>query len=156
VAVALAAVAAVGLGVALTRDGGGPQITKAAYSTGVQAVLVRLASDFRAAGTADTSATLRRMKASLDRAAGHLDQVRPPADASSEHRALVSELRDFASQVDILRASVDLGDVPTIVSHLAGVTAPAALNHTLDSLTAKGYDISVRVAGVKRSAGTGG
>lgn len=122
----------------------------------METVLVRLAADFRASGTAGTSAGLRRMKASLDRAVGRLELIRPPGDAKAEQRGLVSELRDFSAQVDLVRASVDFGDVPTIVSHLHEVTAPAAINHTLDSLTAKGYDISVRVAGVKRSAGAGG
>jgi hypothetical protein len=87
---------------------------------------------------------------------GRLELIQPPGDAKAEQRALVSELRDFSAQVDLVRASVDFGDVPTIVSHLREVTAPAAINHTLDSLTAKGYDISVRVAGVKRSADAGG
>ena len=103
-----------------------------------------------------TSASLRSLKASLDRATGRLERVRPPAGATAEQRALVSELRDFAAQVDLVRASVDLGDIPTIVSHLHEVTAPAAINRTLDTLTAKGYDIHVRVAGVQRSAGGGG
>ena len=65
-------------------------------------------------------------------------------------------MRDFASQIELVRASVDFGDVTTIVSHLRDVNAPAAINRTLDRLTARGYDISVRVAGVQRSASTGG
>ena len=122
----------------------------------MQSVLVRLASDFRAAGSTGTSATFRRMKISLDRAASGLERIRPPADATADQQALVSEMRDFASQIDLGRASIDFGDVTTIVSHLRDVNAPAAINRTLDRLTARGYDISVRVAGVQRSASTGG
>src|SRR5205823_6998473 len=95
-ALALAAATA-GLTFALTRDGGAPKAPKAPYSASVESVLTRLAADFRGAGTSDTSASLRSLKASLDRAAGRLERVRPPADAQAEHRALVSELRDFAA-----------------------------------------------------------
>ena len=151
---ALAAVAVAALTVALTRDSGGPKPTMAQYSAAVQSVLVRLASDFRTAGNTGTSATFRRMKISLDHAATGLEQIPPPADAKADQQALVSELRDFASQIDLVRASVDFGDVPTIVSHLHDVNAPVAINRTLDRLTARGYHITVRVAGVKRDEGT--
>ena len=37
------------------------------------------------------------MKISLDRAASGLERIRPPADATADQQALVSEMRDFAS-----------------------------------------------------------
>ena len=46
----------------------------------------------------------------------------------------------------IAQESVDFGDIGTIVSHLHEVTAPRAINRTLDRLGARGYRIPVRVA----------
>jgi len=116
----------------------------------VTAVLQQLRTDFRAAGKVpETSKALRSMKTSLDRAVSRLALVRPPAQAASLHRSLVGDVRDYARQVDLVRASVDYGDVGTIASHLREITAPRAINRTLDRLAAKGYEIPVRVAGVR-------
>jgi len=116
----------------------------------VTAVLLQLRTDFRAAGKVpETSKALRSMKTSLDRAVSRLALVRPPAQAASLHRSLVGDVRDYARQVDLVRASVDYGDVGTIASHLREITAPRAINRTLDRLAAKGYEIPVRVAGVR-------
>jgi hypothetical protein len=147
----LAAAAAVALALVFSGGGGKPSLSKAQYSRTVTAALTRLAADFRAAGDqAQTSASLRRMKAALDRAAQRLDRVHAPKSAAPAHRALVGELRDYAAQVDLVRASVDFGDPATVVVHLREVTAPAQINRTLDTLVAKGYDIPVRIARVRR------
>jgi hypothetical protein len=149
-ALSLLAAGAVALGLVLS-GGGKPPLSKAEYSRTVTASLTRLAADFRGAGEqAQASAGLRRMKAALDRAAVRLGKVSAPRDAAPAHRALVAELQDYAAQVDLVRASVDFGDPGTILVHLREVTAPAQINRTLDTLVAKGYDIPVRIARVRR------
>ena len=125
-------------------------MTRAQYSHSVTAVLLQLRTDFRTAGKVRAaSMALRSMKTSLDRAALRLALVRPTAQAATLHRSLVGEVRDYARQVDLVRASVDYGDVGAIASHLREITAPRAINRTLDRLSAKGYEIPVRVAGVR-------
>ena len=122
-------------------------VTKAQYARSVTSVLLQLRTDFRTAGRLrEASPSLRAMKAALDRTASRLRRGHPPADAASDNRALVSGIRDYARQIDLLRASVDYGDVGTIASHLREVTAPRAINRTLDRLAARGYRIPVRVA----------
>ncbi len=119
------------------------------------AALTRLATDFRRAGSgngaARTSVSLRAMKSALDRSSARLAGLHSPRDAADAQRSLVAGLRDYAAQVDLVRASVDFGDPATIVAHLHAVTAPAGINRTLDSLSARGYDIPVRIAAVKGS-----
>jgi hypothetical protein len=112
----------------------------------VTAVLSRLAADFRSSRSGNTSADLRSIKLALDRATAKLSTAAAPADAAGAQRLLVQELRDYASQIDLLRASVDFGDIGTIASHLRELTAPTAINRTLDTLAAKGYHIPVHVA----------
>ena len=110
-------------------------------------MLLQLRTDFRAAGRLrETSPALRSMKAALDRAAARLGRVHATPDAAADNRALVSGIRQYARQIDLVRASVDFGDIGTIVSHLHEVTAPRAINRTLDRLGARGYRIPVRVA----------
>ena len=96
----------------------------------------------------EISAGLRRATASLDRAADELATLRPPVDAEADHRALIESTRDYARQVALVRASVDFGDVGTVVAHLRGVTAPAAIAATIRDLGRKGYRIPVRVRAV--------
>jgi len=141
---------------ALTGKHTSPRLTRQQYSGQVTTVLTRLASDTRNGRSGNVSAGLRSTKAALDRTVAQLVPVRAPADAAVAQRALLAEFRDYAAQVDLLRASVDFGDVGTIASHLKEVTAPRAINHTLDTLAAKGYDIPVRLAGAQRSVGGGG
>jgi hypothetical protein len=137
----------------LLRGGDDSRLTKQAYARRVTAI-------FAAAGTElgrpmlgrhrkEISAGLRRATASLDRAADELATLRPPADAETDHRALVQSTRDYARQVALVRASVDFGDVGTVVAHLRGVTAPAAIAATIRDLAQKGYRIPVRVRALR-------
>jgi hypothetical protein len=116
----------------------------------VTGVLLHLRADFRTAGRVkDTSPALRSMKRALDRTAARLKRIHAPAAAGPLHRALVGGVREYARQIDLVRASVDYGDVGTVASHLREVTAPKAINRTLDRLAARGYEIRVRVAGAR-------
>ena len=146
VAPVLAAAIAVPL---LVLGGDAPRLTKAQYSQRVTAVYRAVGVSFRRAGSPRTapemSASLRSMKAALDRAAAALDRLRPPKDGERDHRLLVESTRDYAAQVDLVRASVDFGDTATIASHLREVTAPADIRGTLRDLVDKGYRIPVTV-----------
>ena len=66
-----------------------------------------------------------------------------------EFRRLSAETMGVAT-ITAIKHPIGGGDVPTIVSHLHDVNALVAINRTLDRLTARGYHITVRVAGVKR------
>ena len=136
------------------RDTAG--LGKREYSQAVTLVLTHLAAGFDAARSRDTSATLRSMKVVLDRASSELAVLRAPADAADAQRALVAEFRNYATQVDLLRASVDFGDIATIASHLREITAPAAIATLLDGLRAKGYRIPVHVSGTRGIVRHGG
>lgn len=120
----------------------GPQ-----YAREVTTILTRLAADVRRANArgGGVSASLRGMKAAIDRGAAQLALSSPPDRARNAHRALVEELRDYARQIDLVRASVDFGDAGTIASHLREITAPVLINRTLASLAALGYRIPVRI-----------
>jgi hypothetical protein len=154
-AVAVAILAAAGAAaiavplVVLGGHGDGRRLSKAEYSRQVTAIYRRVGQSFRSAGTggtaAQTSASLRTMKLALDRAASELARLQPPREADHDHRTLVQSTRDYAAQVDLLRASVDFGDPATIASHLREVTAPIAIRRTLRDLVAKGYRIPVSV-----------
>lgn len=85
------------------------------------------------------------MKVALDRAADSLQRLHPPAGAGRDHRLLVASTRDYAAEVDLLRASVDFGDTSLIAAHLRAVTAPAAIRRVLRDLAARGYRIPVAV-----------
>jgi hypothetical protein len=143
---ALAAAIAVPL---LTLGSGPPQLTKAQYSRGVTTIYGAVGESFRRAGSsrsaAETSASLRAMKAALDRAAAALTGLRPPSDGERDHRILVDSTRDYAAQIDLVRASVDFGNPATIASHLREVTAPTAIRRALRDLAAKGYRIPVTI-----------
>jgi hypothetical protein len=135
--------AAVAVPAALPAQG----VTKVQYAHAVTGVLLQLRTDFRSAGRVrQISPALREMKTALDRTAVRLVRVRAPADAAAAQRSLVGGIRDYARQIDLVRASVDFGDVATIASHLRDVTAPKAINRTLDRLAALGYRIPVRVS----------
>jgi hypothetical protein len=138
---------------ALTGCGGGSHLSKKDYSARVTAVFTALDRRIEAAPTGgtqqETSAGLRSIKRALDDAAAALARLKPPPDAKHEHAALVGGTRDYAEQVDLVRASVDLGDPVTIASHLREVTAPAALERAIDALNGKGYRIPVRVVRVR-------
>jgi hypothetical protein len=135
--------AAVAVPAALPAQG----VTKVQYGHAVTDVLLQLRTDFRSAGRVrQISPALRAMKTALDRTAVRLVRLRAPADAAAAQRSLVGGIRDYARQIDLVRASVDFGDVATIASHLRDVTAPKAINRTLDRLAALGYRIPVRVS----------
>ncbi len=148
-ALAAAAVAAAIAVPLLVTGGDKPRLTKPQYSARVWTTLTTLAADFRRAGpgrdNAQISSSLKAAKAAADRAAARIDRLRPPADGEREHRALVAELRDYAAQIDLVRASVDFGDPATIIAHLQGITAPRAIKRTIRELDAKGYDIPIRL-----------
>jgi hypothetical protein len=143
----VAVVLAVLTAVALAGCGGGSRLTKSDYEQRVTAIYRTLGVSFRGAGSG--SPGLRRMKSALDRAADGLQAIDPPRDAASDHRRLVESTRDYAMQVDLVRASVDLGDPVTIASHLREVTAPLAIRRALGDLRAKGYRIPVTVLAVR-------
>src|SRR5437870_13888477 len=69
--------------VLLLRGTDKPSVSKAAYSRALSARLTRLAVDFQAAGSGGdasaTSASLRRMKSAIDRAAAGIAQLSAPA-----------------------------------------------------------------------------
>jgi hypothetical protein len=144
---------AIALGVAVllipAGCGGKQRLTNEAYSRNVTTIFVQLGGRFRAATPGRTqeemSASLRAMKIALDQAAGRLRPLVPPGDAEQRHRTLLSATRDYARQVDLLRASVDFGDPATIATHLREVTAPRVLQRTIRSLNASGYRIPVTV-----------
>jgi hypothetical protein len=151
-AVALVLAAAIAAAIAvplLTRGGDSPRLSKAEYSQRVTAIYRAVGGRFRRAGAgqspAETSTSLRAMKAALDRALAALTGLRPPADAERDQRILVDSTRDYAAQIDLVRASVDFGDPATIASHLREVTAPAAIRRALRDLVARGYRIPVTV-----------
>ncbi|HZT45289.1 MAG TPA: hypothetical protein VFA24_03835 [Gaiellaceae bacterium] len=89
------------------------------------------------------------MKGALDVAARRLEALDPPRDAEHDHSVLVEATRDYATQVDLVRASVDFGDPVTIASHLREVTAPFAIRRALRDLRARGYRIPVTVLAVR-------
>ena len=142
VAVALAVLAVA----TLAACGGTERLTKGQYERRVTGIYATVGKAFRAAGTG--SAGLRRMKIALDGAARRLDALRPPRGAEHDHATLVEATRDYAAQVDLVRASVDLGDPLTIASHLREVTAPLAIRRALRDLRARGYRIPVTVLAV--------
>ena len=151
-ACAAAAAAAVAVPL-LTAGSEKPRLTKLDYSRRVTAIFAAVGEGFRLAGAGgdptQTSASLRSMTADLDRAAARLGVLRPPRDAERDQRVLVDSTRDYATQVDLVRASVDFGDPVNLATHLAAVTAPAAINRAIRDLDAKGYRIPVRVGGVR-------
>jgi hypothetical protein len=146
--VAAAAAAAVAVPLLVTGGGGG-RLTKAEYSRSVTAIFTEVGDRFRAARPVrnfeETSASLRAMKAALDRATGRLRALDPPADVEREQRMLVSATHDYAAQVDLVRASVDFGDPATIAMHLREVTAPGIIQRTIRGLNGRGYRIPVTV-----------
>ncbi|HEY7693696.1 MAG TPA: hypothetical protein VH816_15275 [Gaiellaceae bacterium] len=144
---AVAVVVAVLAAVALAGCGGGSRLTKSEYEQRVTGIYRTLGVSFRRAGTGAPG--LRRMKSALDRAADGLDALEPPRDAASDQRRLVESTRDYATQVDLVRASVDFGDPVTVASHLREVTAPLAIRRVLRDLRAKGYRIPVTVRAVR-------
>ncbi len=152
-ALAVAAIAAAGIIVPLVLLGGDgqPRLTKDQYSRRVTAIFTVVGREVRrpAAGTEqeEISAGLRRVKESIDRAAVELETLRPPKDAQYDHDALLQSIRDYAEQVDRVRASVDFGDVGTVVVYLRAITAPAAINRAIRDLSLKGYRIPVHVSG---------
>jgi hypothetical protein len=146
-AVALAGLAAVNAVVLAACGGGDSRLTRAQYEQRVTGVYRELGVSFRSAGTG--SAGLRRMKSAIDRTAAGLDALRPPRDAEHDHALLLEATRDFATQVDLVRASVDLGDPVTIATHLREVTAPLAIRRALRDLRAKGYRIPVTVLAIR-------
>lgn len=127
-----------------------PRLSKDWYSRRVTAafaaVEARLRPRPRIQRLEGASGRLRAFKRALDRAAATLDRLDPPGDAEEEHLALVSATRDYAHQVDLVRASVDFGDPVLIATHLREVTAPARIGRAIRSLNAKGYRIPVHVA----------
>jgi hypothetical protein len=146
--VVLAAAVTAAIAVPLATLGGdGNRLTRAQYAEHVTAIYRAVGASFRRVhswrSAAEASRSLRAMKAALDHAAAALAGLRPPRDAEGEHRVLVSSTRDYASQVDLVRASVDFGDPATIASHLREVTAPATIQRALHNLTARGYRIPV-------------
>jgi hypothetical protein len=148
---ALVGVVAAAVAVPLLAGGDSrPRLTKAAYAHRVTTIFAAVGASFhdsRPGGTnAQTSASLRAMKTALDRAATALAKLRPPRDAGRDHAALVAATRDYAAQVDLLRASVDFGDSATIATHLHDVTAPRTIRRALADLAVKGYRIPVTVA----------
>ena len=151
VSVVVAAAAIVPL--LLLRDDEGSRLTKQEYARRVTAIYAAVSTELgrpipdRRSKT--ISAGLRRATASLDRAADELATLRPPADAEADHGALVDSTRDYARQVALVRASVDFGDVGTVLAHLRGVTAPAAIASTIRDLGRKGYRIPVRVRALR-------
>jgi hypothetical protein len=149
---ACAAALAVAVAVPLVAFGDGkPRLPKPEYSRSVTAIFIGLGERFRraGAGASETSASLRSMKSGLERAAARLGALRPQKNVEREHAVLVAATRDYASQVDLVGASVDYGDPITIASHLREVTAPAVINRAIRDLGAKGYRIPVRVRGVR-------
>jgi hypothetical protein len=151
VLVALVAVVAAAVAVPLLAgDNGRPRLTKSAYAQRVTAIFETLGASFRRSRpgrtSAEMSASLRALKAALDRAAGSLGTLRPPLDADHDNTVLVTATRDYAAQVDLLRASVDFGDPATIATHLHDVTAPRTIRRALADLAVKGYRIPVTVA----------
>jgi hypothetical protein len=132
-------------------DGGQPRLSRAQYAGRVNAIFAAVGERFRLAGSggdaAAISASLRATKRALDMAASELARLRPPKDAEREHRLLLGAMRDYARQVDLLRASVDFGDPATIATHLREITAPAAIDRVLRKLSATGYRLRIRLTG---------
>jgi hypothetical protein len=95
------------------------------------------------------SHALRVIKNALDRAAVDLAALHPPHDAERDQRILVESTRDYAAQIDLVRASVDLGNPAVIASHLREVTAPAAIRAALRDLAAKGYRVSAALVALR-------
>ena len=141
------------LALTLAACGSSAHLSKSAYSLRVTAIYRKVGATFRSAAPGRTSAelsgSLQRMKAALDRAAGALENLKPPSDATGDNKALVEATHDYSSQIDLLRASVDFGDPGTIASHLREVTAPATIRRTLRDLNARGYRIPVTVGSIR-------
>jgi len=149
-ALALAGVAAVAVAVAvpLATTGGGPaSLSRPAYAGRVTAIYQAVGDRFR--GAKVSSQGLRAMTSALDRAASALAELRPPSDAKRANGELVSATRDYARQVDLVRASLDFGDPATLEAHLREVTAPRAIERVLRELRAKGYRIPVAVVALR-------
>jgi hypothetical protein len=152
-AVLVVVAAAVIVPLLLLRGDDGSRLTKQEYARRVTAIFAAVGAELGrplpGRSRREISAGLRRATASLDRAADDLATLRPPTDAEADHRALVKSTRDYARQVTLVRASVDFGDVGTVVAHLRGVTAPAAIAATIRDLTRRGYRIPVRVRALR-------
>lgn len=147
-ALALAAVVALTAAAAFTfRDADTTHgVTRPVYARELTTILTVLAANVgRANAGGGISSSLRSVKAAVDRAAAEVAATRPPDRARDAHRALVQELHDYASEIDLVRASVDFGDPVTIAAHLREVTAPAQINRTLAALRSLGYPVGVRI-----------
>ena len=147
------ALAALVIALLATGCGGKSHLTKSEYAQRVTAIYRTLGNSFRnvapGRSATDTSAALRKLKRALDQASAALAKLDPPNDAAAAHRALLEAMRDYAMQVDLVRASVDLGSPGVIASHLREVTAPDAVRRALRELAAKGYRIPVTVASLR-------
>jgi hypothetical protein len=140
----LAAAVLVVAAFALLRDGT-RQLGRTTYDQRVSSALARItASTTRPTNgsTADISRSLRRTKRAIDTAASALGALEPPAAAGVIHRRLVADLREYAREIDLVRASVDFGDMATIAVHLQAMNAPARIARDSAALNAAGFDVS--------------
>jgi hypothetical protein len=138
-----AAVLVVGA-LALTLDGTAP-LANATYGKHVSSALGRVAATTARptdGSSADISRSLRRTKRAVDTAASTLAALAPPDGARVMHRRLVADLHEYARQLDLVRASVDFGDMATIAVHLQAMTAPAQIARDTAALNAAGFDVS--------------
>jgi hypothetical protein len=139
-AAAVLVVAALGL----VRDGTG-QLARTTYDQRVSSALGRIAASTArpsTGSTADISRSLRRTKRAIDSAASSLGALQPPAAAGVLHRRLVADLREYAREIDLVRASVDFGDMATVAVHLQALTAPARIARDTAALQAAGFEVS--------------
>jgi hypothetical protein len=108
---ALAAVAVVALGLALTGCGSGDAEARSAYVAaagravaGFQESFGSLESDVRATSTpAQDRRTLDRFGSAADELATSLGAIRPPAGVRRLHARLVAEVRSFRTLIDRAR-----------------------------------------------------
>jgi hypothetical protein len=90
---------------------------------------------------------LARGGKSMEESAGRLDRLNPPEQITSIHKQLVEGIRDFAAAFGNFAQSTAKGDLPAIQrfgQQVSDQTLPAMveIQHALDALKAKGFDIS--------------
>jgi hypothetical protein len=143
----IALISAVTALVAASCAGGGDdRLSKPEYEATVRSAYAEVQEAFRRTDVAvgELPDRIEDAQAQLRDAAGVLEDVEPPEEVEAANDQVASAMRQYADDLDVLRAAAERGDEAAIESFNSRIAHNAAIQllmEAAESMRAKGYDV---------------
>jgi HAMP domain-containing protein len=126
---------------------GSDRLSKDGYEQKVRAEYADVQEAFRATGGAqgdELAARIEDAQRELRDAADQLDQAKPPVDVEKENDEVVEGMREYADDLEGLRAAAERGDqqaIDTFNERISSNEAVERIAEAAEEMKFKGYDL---------------